>query len=121
MALDEATLSEFETKHGTEFVTTLRKLVEQHGDELLVVGTKRGPLVFKKPPQPVWDRWVAAASSDKTDKGAAMRMLCLGSLVHPDQKVGTEIFAVYPALPAKLANALTELSGGGDDIEIKAL
>lgn len=76
-------------------------------------------MVFKKAPPVVWADYQEAITKEKGTHTNAFRRLCYACLVYPDAKTVEGIFRDYPALPTKLANAITEISGQGDEFEVK--
>jgi hypothetical protein len=95
-------------------------LKDKHG-EVMQVDTPVGSLVFERPPQPVWDRWVEACSDDRKSKSLAMLQLALGSLVYPDQAAAELVFKKYPGIPSALSGKLSEFAGAGDAFSIKVV
>jgi hypothetical protein len=94
------------------------QLKAKHG-EMLQMSTDVGVLLFERPSQAIWDRWIESCADDTKSKTVAMRMLCLGSLVYPPQEQAEAIFAKYPGIPSAVTNKLMHFVGAGDRFEIK--
>lgn len=77
-------------------------------------------LLFKRAAPAVWADYQESITKEKGTT-AAFRRLSYACAVHPDAKQLEEVFRRYPALPTKIANSITNMSGVGDEFEVKKL
>lgn len=115
MSLTEEQINQFKADHGKIAVITL-PLPDGAPPE-----AEPQELVVKKAPPVVWADYQESITKEKGTHTNNFRRLCYACLVHPDQKAVEAIFRDYPALPTKIANTITEMSGQGDEFEVKKL
>lgn len=78
-------------------------------------------LLFKRAAPNVWADYQEAISKEKGTNTAAFRRLSYACAVYPDAKGLEPIFREYPALPTRIALQITNISGQGDEFEVKKL
>lgn len=94
------------------------KLRQEHGD-LVVARTKHGDLAFRCPTDMEHEDFQEALIKAKSNKSAACRQYCLSALAFPKRDAAVAIFEKLPALPASLADHLSDLAGANVEITVK--
>ena len=101
----------------------------EHGDIVLITTpaasdeTQCGELVFKAAPPPVWADFQQSILKEREKglHGPAFRRLCHACRVYPDERTLEAVFRRYSALATRCANAITDISGQGDEFQVKKL
>jgi hypothetical protein len=93
---------------------TLDELKAKHGD-LTMMNTPRGPLIFKRPSDPVYADFVDSMSRDKASKHASMKRLALACCVFPSLPEARDILETYPGVVLKAQGIISELGGAADE------
>ena len=97
---------------------TEAKLRQEHGD-LVVAKTKHGDMAFRTPTDTEHEDFQETLTKPKSNKSAACRQYCLCAVVFPKRDAAVTIFEKLPALPAQLADNLSDLAGGNAEITVK--
>src|SRR5687768_11694379 len=88
-------------------------LKQKHGPDLEMYVLPDGDvLVFHKPNDFVWSRWLKNGADEKK-RGEAIEQLALGCLAAPSEADAKASFAKYPAAPLSILELVTQLGGGG--------
>lgn len=95
---------------------TLKELKEKHGE--IVSAVIEGALyAFKTPTQEHFEDYQSKLQEKKT-KGAAFRELSMRSCVAGRESLDV-LFAQYPAVPVRIADALAGLAGAEIEFTVK--
>jgi hypothetical protein len=90
-------------------------LKQKHGPDLEQYPLPDGDvLVFHKPSEFVWSRFLRDGAEDKK-RVKALEVLVLSCLAAPDEAEGKAAIAKYPAVPLSALDVLTKLAGGGGE------
>lgn len=102
-------------------VTELVELKEKHpGEDLHVFNVEDVTVVFRTPPQDIWDRYVVEVT-EEGKRVSSMRALCRGSLVSPAPDEFANIIAKRPGLLQGFAVKLSKIAGLNAEIEVRKL
>jgi hypothetical protein len=87
-------------------------LKAKHGNDLVCVESRKGPLVFRRPTRSEYDRWRDATRSDVADASKHARQLAKATLVHPDEAGFDAAIDDQPAMLCReVLDAIAELAG----------
>jgi hypothetical protein len=91
------------------------ELKEKHGPDLQMYKMPDDDvLVFHKPNDFMWSRWLREGADEKK-RHLAIETLALSCLAMPSVGEAKESFKKYPAAPLSILEIVTELGGGGGD------
>lgn len=100
---------------------------QEHGDIVMITlpahnGSDPQQLLFRRAVPKVWADYQESITKDPSKQNGTNRRLSYACVVHPsNSKELEEVFARYPALPTKIASAISNISGVGDEFEVKKL
>ena len=93
-----------------------------HGDDLRVVASRAGKLVFKRPTRTAWDRYTDKMGADNGNRSAHSRELAQDCLVYPTPEQMRGILDDQPAiLLNEVIDTLGEMAGYGSKASVAKL
>jgi len=100
----------------------IEELKANHGNELVLIESRKGPLVFRKPTRAEYDRWRDQVRSDGGNSSQHARELAKATLVHPDESGFDAAINDQPAiLCQEVLDGVCELAGLGEKVTVKKL
>lgn len=117
-------VQEVTTMTHTVPTATAQDLKHRHGEDLVVMTTKMGPLVFRCPTKAVYKKFIRDVSDPKRNRADAMEGIVQDCFVWPEKDKGQPDYQALqaaierqPGIIGRAADQLLEIAGTEDSLD----